>query len=89
MIYGLEFQVGAGGGGRGASRWRRYLREGGGCGARGGGARVCGGARGVLGPARGEAGIPSPPRPPAGTGGTTAFWWFLAPARRVGVLKGG
>lgn len=55
----------------------------------GGGARVCGGARGVLGPARGEAGIPSPPRPPAGTGGTTAFWWFLAPARRVGVLKGG
>lgn len=91
VIYGLEFQVGAGGGGRGASRWRRYLREGGGCGARGGGggARVCGGARGVLGPARGEAGIPSPPRPPAGTGGTTAFWWFLAPARRVGVLKGG
>lgn len=59
---------------------RRWLR------GSGGGEGVCVGQGECWGPLVGR---PASPRPPAGTGGTTAFWWFLAPARRVGVLKGG
>lgn len=72
VIYGLEFQVGAGGDGRRASRWRCYLREGGGYGAGG----VCGGAGECWGPLVGRPASLAPrsvPVAPVGFGGS----WHL------------